>query len=293
MRFETGCKRVGVLLLIMMCCALFGACSNTGTNSESSTMPAAGKDMSPEPVSSVSATQPAAASPASPKPAKNGPLTIQYVGNSCFLLTFPDGTTIATDPYPAKYERYFGPAPDMEVTAYSLSHYHEDHVPGKDQLKGNPKRLVAAMMKEPVKVGDVEVTGFATKHVNNAGENEVFVFRYGDLKIVHMGETDRIESPDALEAVKGADVVLAYAGEYGPNTLKNDEIFKTLYDLNVKVLIPQHFSNNPEAIFYGGPTIDKVLKVVPQGVETVKLKELVVKKDMKKQFVELSQINAK
>ena len=108
-----------------------------------------------------------------------------------------------------------------------------------------------------------------------------------------MGETDKIESPEALEAVKDADVVLTYTGEYGPETLDNSDIFQYLYDLNVKVLIPQHFSNKPEAIFYGEPTMDEILKEVPQGVETVKLSELVVTKDMKKQFVALSQMNAK
>ncbi|MNJ78630.1 hypothetical protein D3C77_764310 [compost metagenome] len=62
--------------------------------------------------------------------------------------------------------------------------------------------------------------------------------------------------------------------------------------MDAKVLIPQHFSNNPDALFYGQPTIDEILKNVPQGVETVQLEELVVTKDMKKQFVELSQMNA-
>ncbi|MDQ0194693.1 MBL fold metallo-hydrolase [Paenibacillus wynnii] len=274
MKFEVRSKRVVVLLLIIMCCALLGACSKNDTES--------GKTNAEAAIANV----------ASSEPIQDGPLTIKYVGNSCFYLTFPDGTTVLTDPYPAKYKSFFGPAPDMEVDAYTISHYHDDHVPDLKQLKGDPKRLVSKLMTEPIKVGGVEVTGFSSKHVSNLGDNEVFVFRFGDLKIVHMGETDKIESPEALEAVKGADVVLTYAGEYGPETLKNSAIFQSLYNMDVKVIIPQHFSNNPEAIWYGEPTMDQILKEVPQGVETVKLDELVVTKDMKKEFVELSQMNA-
>lgn len=275
MKFERRSTRVlAVILLILICCALLGGCSKTDTTKNTPN------------------TELAVANVSSSEPSQNGPLTIKYVGNSCFYLTFPDGTTFLTDPYPANFKASFGPAPDMEVDAYTVSHYHDDHIPNLKQLKGDPQRLVPALMKEPIKVGDVEVTGFPSKHVSNLGDNEIFVFRFGDFKIVHMGETDKIELPEALEVIKDADVVLTYVGEYGPETLSNTDIFQYLYDMNVKVLIPQHFSNNPDALFYGQPTIDEILKKVPQGVETAQLDELVVTKDMKKQFVELSQMNA-
>ena len=284
MKLEARTKRVAVFLMIIMCCTQLGACSKTDTTTD--------KPNAEPTVASVASPEPTSKEP-SAESTKNGSMTIKYVGNSCFYLKFPDGTTLLTDPYPAKLEAFFGPAPDMEVDAYTVSHYHEDHTPSMRQLKGEPLTIIPSMMKEPFKVGDVEVTGFPSKHVSTLGENEIFVFRYGDLKIVHMGETDKIESPEALEAVKDADVVLTYTGEYSPETLDNSDIFQYLYDLNVKVLIPQHFSNKPEAIFYGEPTMDEILKEVPQGVETVKLSELVVTKDMKKQFVALSQMNAK
>lgn len=264
---------VAVLFLIFMCCAMLVGCSKTNISEDTPN------------------TEATIVNPSSSKPTPNGPMSIKYVGNSCFYLTFPDGTTFLTDPYPAKFKAFFGPAPDIEVNAYTVSHYHEDHAPDLKQLKGEPQRLVPALMKEPIQVGEVEVTGFPSKHVSNLGDNEIFVFRFGDFKIVHMGETDKIESLEALDAIKNADVVLTYAGEYGSETLNNTDIFQYLYDMNVKVLIPQHFSNNPDAIFYGEPTIDEILKQVPQGVKTVKLDELVVTKDMKKQFVELSQMN--
>lgn len=294
MKLESKNKNLAVLLMILICCSLLAACSKTDkTSVEANAGPTVADIASPAPASTEPSAEPSATSAPSAESAKKGPLTIKYVGNSCFYLTFPDGTTILTDPFPAQFTTYFGPAPDMKVDAYTVSHYHEDHVPGLKQLKGDPKKITSALMDKPIQVGGVEITGFPSKHVASLGDNEIYVFQFGDLKIVHMGETDRIESPDALKAVKDADVMLTYAGEYGPSTFHDADIFKTLYGMNIKVLIPQHFSNNPEAIFYGEPTITQILKEVPQGIQTSTLDELVVTKDMKKQFVALSQMNAK
>lgn len=275
---KLGSKKLAMFLVMMLCCTMLWACSNSGTTTNKS-----------DEAQSSAAPEPA------PEPEKkeNGPLSIKYVGNSCFYLTFPDGTTILTDPYPAKYAVSFGPAPQMEADAYTISHYHEDHVPAMKQLKGTPKAIIPKLMTDAVTVGGVEITGFNTKHVNNMGDNEVYIFRFGDLKIVHMGETDRLDTPEVQEAVKDADVVLTYAGGYGPDTLDNAEVFQSIYDLGAKVIIPQHFSNNPDAIFYDGPTKEQLLKKVPSDVESSTLDELIVTKELEKQFVVLSQMNAK
>lgn len=303
MKFPLITKRTALLLSVVLGVGMLGACSKKEEGSNAATEKPTAASAQPSADSSKASAKPTAGStpsaaptavPAIPaKPVKNGPLTIKYVGNSCFFMTFPDGTTIITDPYPHKYDQQFGPAPEMDVDAMSISHYHADHTPDAKQFKGNPKRLLPALMKEPIQVGGVEVAGFKSKHVANMGDNEIYIFRYGDLKIVHMGETDKIESPEALAAVKDADVVLAYAGGYGPATVKNAERFKALYDMGVKVLIPQHFSDNPDMIFYDGPTIDKVLADVPKGIEIVKQDEFVVTKEMKKQFVQLTNMKMK
>ncbi|MEO3945328.1 MBL fold metallo-hydrolase [Gorillibacterium sp. CAU 1737] len=301
MKVRINSKGVASMLAVVLCTALLGACSKPDEGKEAATekptavasvlpsLDSSKASESPSPSSTPSATpSPARTIPA--KPVENGPLTIQYVGNSCFYLTFPDGTTLITDPYPHKYDSPFGPAPEMDVDAISISHYHPDHMPDADQFKGNPMQLLPGQMKQPVQVGGVEVTGYNSKHVAHAGDNEIFVFRYGDLKIAHMGETDKIETPEAIAAVKDADVVLAYAGGYGSDTVKNAVRFKALYDLGVKVLIPQHFSNDPKNIFYDGPTIDQVLADVPKGVNIVKTDKFVVTKETEKQFIQLDPI---
>ena len=140
----------------------------------------------------------------------------------------------------------------------------------------------------PVTVGDVEITGYDSKHVAELGSNTIFIYKENGLTIVNMGETDSIDSPEALQAVKDADVILAYAGEIG--TVENKDSFKALYNFNIKVIIPEHYSMKAELIFYKEPLIDKILTEIPDGTKVTKTNEFIVKKDMEKQFVALSRM---
>jgi len=212
-------------------------------------------------------------------------ISVKYIGNSCFYITFPDGTRLVTDPYGTDGEYFFGTFPIMEADVITISHDHSDHVAGINQVLGNPKIIRADGINKTTKIGKVKITGYTSEHVAYLGENIIFVYQYGDYKIVAMGETDNIESKKAINAVKGADLILAYAGEYGD--VKNADSFKKLIDLNIKVMIPQHYSNIPDRIFYGQPNINTILKEVPKGIAVTKEDEFIVSKDMKPQFVEL------
>lgn len=222
---------------------------------------------------------------------KTDSINIKYVGNSCFYITLSDGTRIVTDPYGKNYASYFAPFPSLEADVITISHNHTDHTGGIKEVEGNPKIIRLDDVNEPMKIGSAEITGYPTKHVANMGDNTVFVIKEGNFKIVNMGETDTIDSPTALEAIKNADVVLAYAGEYG--TVKNNDIFNFLNQINAKVVIPEHYSMNPDLLFYGQPTIDKILTELPEGIKVNKLDELVVKEGLEKQFVVLSPMGTK
>jgi L-ascorbate metabolism protein UlaG (beta-lactamase superfamily) len=117
------------------------------------------------------------------------------------------------------------------------------------------------------------------------GNNIVYVYQSLGVKIVHMGETDLIASPAAVAAVRDADVILAYAGQYG--TVKNPESFRTLFDMNIRIVIPQHYSNIPERIFYGEPAIPEIVKAVPEGIKVSTAKELLITKGLEVQFLNL------
>jgi len=210
-------------------------------------------------------------------------ISIKYVGNSCFYITFSDGTRLVTDPYGSSYATSFGTFPELEADVITISHGHADHV-SINEVTGDPKVIMPDDLNEVIKVGDVEITGHTSKHVADMGDSTIFVYKIDGYKIVHMGETDTIDSKEAQEAVKDADVILAYAGEYG--FVKNKDSFKTLNNLNIKVIIPQHYSMIDS--FYGEPTIDEILLDIPEGFKITKTDEFIVTKDLEKQFVALS-----
>lgn len=218
-------------------------------------------------------------------------IKIKYVGNSCFYITLSDGTRIITDPYGKNYASFFAPFPSLEADVITISHNHSDHIGGISEVEGNPKIINSDDLNKPIKIGSTEITAYPSEHVANMGDNTVFVIKEGNFKIVNMGETDTIDSEATLEAIKDADVVLAYAGEYGK--IKNKDIFNFLNQINAKVIIPEHYSMNPKNLFYGQPTIDKILTELPEGTKVNKLDELVVKEGLEKQFVVLSPIGAK
>jgi L-ascorbate metabolism protein UlaG (beta-lactamase superfamily) len=216
---------------------------------------------------------------------KSNPITIKYVGNSCFYITFSDGTRLVTDPYGTSYAVTFGDFPSMTADVVTVCANDADHKSGISDVLGKPKIILPEDLNKTIKVGKVEITGYASPHVVN-GDNTIFVYKYDGLKIVHMGEADSIASQEAQDAVRDADVILAYAGELG-NT-KNVANFESLNKLNIKVIIPQHFSKDSDDIWFGEPTIDKILTELPQGTNLTKATTLIVNKDLVKQFLVLS-----
>jgi len=291
------------LLLGVSCFFTITACSTTKVQDiklvSSSSKQEEVEAKSSEPVAASSAQEtvteqsiaPDTTSVIPPETPKDGKIHIKYVGNSCFYIVFADGTKLVTDPYGSTYAPNFAPFPTLEANVMTISHMHADHIAGEAEIGGNPQILQPDPIDVPVKVGDVEITSYTSNHPADMGTNIIFVYKEGKHKIVNMGETDTIDSPEAKAAVKGADVIFAYAGQFG--TVKNKDSFETLSKMNFKVMIPQHFSMDPANLFYGAPTIDTILTELPQGMKVTKADELIVTEDMAKQFVVLSPIGQK
>jgi len=280
MRRKTIFTRIVQILFMVAIVGMMAACSKDASSDNAlgkdvATNAGAGENTSVDEASTVAQDT-------------TGLLSIKYVGNSCFYIKFADGTRLVTDPYGTSYGSIFGKFPQMEADVMTISHLHEDHILGVKEVTGKPKILHLEQLSTPVTVGDVEITGYDSKHVADLGSNTIFVYKENGLTVVNMGETDNIDSPEALQAIKDADVILAYAGEYG--TVKNKDSFITLFNLNIKAIIPEHYSNRAESIFYKEPTIDTILTEIPAGTKVTKTSEFIVKKDLEKQFVALSQM---
>jgi len=286
---------IAKVLLIVVCYLTIPACASSPKQSSVPVANSSKTESSKMPIKSdskSSAVKASASSTASPAIAqmtqKDGSIHIQYIGNSCFSILFADGTILVTDPYGRLLASSFAPFPELKANVITTACGFGDHQDGKSEVDGSPKIIQYTEVNKPIKVGDVEITGYAAKHCANLGDEAIFVYKEGKYKIVNMGEADKIDSTKLKAAIKDADVILTYAGEYGE--VKNKELFQTVGKTNVKVMIPEHYSMDPKFLYYKQPTIDTILTELPQGMKVNKASELVLQNDMEKQFLVLSPI---
>jgi L-ascorbate metabolism protein UlaG (beta-lactamase superfamily) len=197
-------------------------------------------------------------------------VTLQYIGHACFLLTASDGTRIVMDPY----NSYVAPSeiakfPDnLTADFVTISHFHSDH----SNINGVSGKKGAFYQPGPNQGGGVKITGYKGDHgfVNGAtqGDNTVFVFEIGAIKIVHMGAEGVITEPDILAAIENADVVMIDADGSAQHPIT--EMMVQLQQSHVRTVIPTHYSFSETTRFYGAITIDEFIELLPPDVAVVK-----------------------
>jgi L-ascorbate metabolism protein UlaG (beta-lactamase superfamily) len=197
-----------------------------------------------------------------------GPLTLQYIGHSCTLITAPDGTRIISDPYKDRPSG-LGPFPgELTAEAVTISHFHPDH-DNAAAIKGKPKILMAPGTTQ---VGMVTITGFKGDHGlvdgKSSGENTVFVFQIGGVKIVHLGAAGVVTQSDILAAMEAADVVIVDIMGDAAHPLK-DELAQLL-ERKARTIIPTHYSFAGNLPYYGSVTLDEFLQIVPATLAVVR-----------------------
>lgn len=198
---------------------------------------------------------------ATPTPAV-GPVILEFIGHDCFLLMTGDGTRIVMDPYnsysaPSEIAKF----PD-NVTAnlVTISHFHSDHA-NINGVGGKPRPIYKPGSDS---IGAVKITGYKSDHgyVNGApsGDNTVFVFEVGGVKIVHMGAAGVITQSDILAAIEDADVVMIDA--MGTDSHPVPEMMAQLRKSHVRTIIPTHNSFSENTLFYGSITVEEFIKLL-------------------------------
>jgi L-ascorbate metabolism protein UlaG (beta-lactamase superfamily) len=211
-------------------------------------------------LSGCSAAKAQAAAPTATESPVPVTVTLEYIGHACFLMTAPDGTRIVMDPYkdytvPREIQKF---PTGITADAVVLTHFHPDH--------SNWQAIAGArLISEPGTdaVGIVKLSGYAGDHgIFNgapAGNNTVWVFEIGGIKIVHMGGAAVVTQPDILAAIKDADVVIMRAGGDGAHPVA--DIIKQLRELNAHTLIPTHYSISAD-YRYTTLTLDEFLALL-------------------------------
>lgn len=222
---------------------------------------------------------------ATPPPTR---ITLQFIGNSCTLITAPDGTTIVSDPYgefehPAGLDALPG---DLKATAVTVSHAHPDHN-NVEAVGGTPQLIT---VPGTCQIGMVKVTGYAGYEGSPSGPSTmphiVFVFEIGAVKIVHLGDSGPITQPDVLAAIENADVLLANIDGY---VIPSDQIVPFIQRAKVRTFIPMHYSLSTTARWQGAPTVDEFIETLPADLPVVRQgSEIQVTSGMPRQMVELT-----
>ncbi len=194
---------------------------------------------------------------------KAAPVSLEYFGQSFFILTTSKGTRIAFDPHtiPDYFEgRKFVP----RVDAVCISHNHNDHIRVEvfENLKNT--KVIRGLKSASIKadwakveetVKDMKIRNVGVWHDETEGlqrgKNSVFIIDVDGWKIAHLGDLGHLLTPSQLKRIGPVDVVMIPVG--GIYTLNGSEAKKVVEQLKPKEYIfPMH---------YGTKVFDAVLPV--------------------------------
>ncbi len=159
---------------------------------------------------------------------------IQWFGHAFFLIS--NGVKIAIDPF-KDLEGY--PNPQVSAEILLMSHDHFDHnkaevVSGKPQVvRGYGKKTAKGMEFYGVKTYHDEVKGA------KRGENSIFVFEIGGIRMAHCGDLGHILSDVQLKEIGPVDVLMIPIGGY--YTIDAQEAWQNIEKIKPKIVIPMHY----------------------------------------------------
>ena len=170
-------------------------------------------------------------------------MKVQWLGHSAFLLTTRDGLRIVTDPYVAgSYDGAVGYGPiEVRADVVTVSHDHADHN-GVAELPGAPRdiRGPGGVDLEPF---HCVINGYPTWHDPSGGlergDNTVFVFDVGGMRVCHAGDLGHELAPELAERIGRVDVLLLPVG--GKFTVGAKAAHRVAEQLGARVVIPMHF----------------------------------------------------
>lgn len=165
-------------------------------------------------------------------------MDITWHGHSCFRLRGRE-VAVVTDPYD-RSTRFPPLRLTADVVTVSHPHPHHDFVDAVQRQNGRPRRLDGPGEYE---IGGAMISGVATyrdkQRGKQHGKNTAFLFSFDDLTVCHLGDLGHTLSPEQIEALKDADVLLIPVG--GHCTIDAVEAVEVVSQLEPKLVIPMHF----------------------------------------------------
>ncbi|HMA35364.1 MAG TPA: MBL fold metallo-hydrolase [Chloroflexia bacterium] len=198
----------------------------------------------PTPPPAVGTGGPADAAPALPQ---EGYLTIQWFGQSCFLLLGGEDVRILIDPVGPDFG-YHLPFFD-QLDALLISHLHADHTFTQVVPGGVPNYVGLAPdgnfqpLQQSVKTAAVrDVASFHdTTNGRTHGENAMWVVDMDGFHIVHLGDLGQLELSDKqLQELGHPDILMIPVGG-GGLTIDGLQARQIVDQLHPSLVIPMHY----------------------------------------------------
>jgi L-ascorbate metabolism protein UlaG (beta-lactamase superfamily) len=167
-------------------------------------------------------------------------MKIQWLGQSCFMITAENGTKIVMDPYSKRVGTMLGyRLPELHANIVTTSHDHSDHN-NVGAVKGD---FVHIKHSGVFLVAGVGIKGVQTFHDNVSGEkrgqNIIFNFKIDGLNVCHCGDLGHRLSLEQIKEIGHVDILILPIG--GRFTLDAIGAVEVMNQLNPAIVIPMHY----------------------------------------------------
>lgn len=189
---------------------------------------------------------------------KTSAVQLTYLGNSCIMITSPEGARIVSDPYGSNRPPGLLDLPkDLAAEVVTVSHIHDDHN-NISAVNGNP-----LVLTEPgiTNIENIKVTGLMGWEGSPDGpsttmRNIVFVYELGGVKIVQLGDSGIITDPEVLQLIANADLVVVNIDGY---VIAHEKILPFMRQINARTVLLAHYSLFGQDNWCGAPTADEFI----------------------------------
>ncbi len=170
---------------------------------------------------------------------------IQYFGHNFFQITSSKGTKIVTDPLaPGMY-----PTPDLWPHVVTVGREHPNHnyvelAHGKPIVLRGLSNYGAEWNKVSMNVRDVFIYNMPIyqQSFGSPLKGAAFIFEFGSLCIVHLGDLSHTLTPEQIKQVGKIDIALIPIG--GTFTMPPETAREVLQQIKPKIAIPMHYRDN-------------------------------------------------
>lgn len=166
-------------------------------------------------------------------------MQIIWYGHSCFIIKTSNGKRILIDPF-YNFLGYRNDFPKCDIVTMSHSHLAHSYL----NFANYKTKVINSSGNFNLKY--INITGIETFHDNckglRRGYNIIFLFKFDNFSICHLGDLGHIPCESILKKLKNIDILFIPIG--GHFTLDSNDAFKLCSIINPKLIIPMHYKTN-------------------------------------------------